>query len=79
MTKLGLALPTSGSGAGPEAITGIAEGSVTTSPSGERQPLTGGVEQVLDDLERLSAAGADHVFWAMDTEPEEQLAVMAEI
>ena len=54
-------------------------GSVTTSPSGERQPLTGGVEQVLDDLERLRTAGADHVFWAMDTEPEEQLAVMAEL
>jgi probable F420-dependent oxidoreductase len=54
-------------------------GSVTKSPSGERQPLTGGVEQVLDDLERLRTAGADHVFWAMDTEPEEQLAVMAEL
>jgi hypothetical protein len=54
-------------------------GSVTTSPSSQRQPLTGGVGQVLEDLQRLRAVGADHVFWAMDTEPEEQLAVMAEL
>jgi hypothetical protein len=31
-----------------------------------------------DDLERIRVAGADHVFWAMDTEPEEQRAGMAE-
>ena len=55
-------------------------GSVTTSPAtGERQPLTGGVEQVRDDLGRIGTAGVEHVFWAMDTEPEEQLAVMTEL
>lgn len=55
-------------------------GGVTKAPAdGERQPLTGGVDQVLEDLDRARAAGADHVFWAMDTTPEEQLAVMAEL
>jgi probable F420-dependent oxidoreductase len=54
-------------------------GSVTTSPADQRQPLTGGVAQVLEDLERVRAAGVDHVFWAMDTEPEQQLEVMAEL
>lgn len=55
-------------------------GSVTTSPvSGDRPPLTGGVEQVLDDLARVEAAGADHAFWTMESPFEEQLAVMAEL
>jgi probable F420-dependent oxidoreductase len=54
-------------------------GSVTSSPTNQREPLTGGVEQVLEDLERVRAAGVDHVFWAMDTQPEEQLTVMAEL
>lgn len=52
-------------------------GAVTPSPLDERQPLTGSVEQVRDDLEHARAAGADHIFWAMETAPEEQLAMMA--
>jgi probable F420-dependent oxidoreductase len=54
-------------------------GTVTASPVDERAPLTGGVEQVREDLARVGAAGADHVFWTMDTEPEQQLEVMAEL
>lgn len=55
-------------------------GSVTPkSATGERGPLTGGIEQVLADLERARTAGVDHVFWAMDTEPEQQLEAMSEL
>jgi probable F420-dependent oxidoreductase len=52
-------------------------GTVTTAPVDDRAPLTGGVEQVVEDLDRLRALGIDHVSWTMDTEPEEQLAVLA--
>ncbi|TDD03707.1 TIGR03619 family F420-dependent LLM class oxidoreductase [Nonomuraea deserti] len=48
-------------------------GSITEKPLDGRAPLTGSAEQVLDDLARLGSAGADHVFWAMETEPDEQL------
>jgi probable F420-dependent oxidoreductase len=54
-------------------------GSVTPSPVDTREPLTGGVEQVLEDLDRVRAAGIDHVAWVMDTDPDEQLAVMADL
>lgn len=55
-------------------------GSVTPSSVDIREPLTGGVEQVLEDLDRVRAAGVDHVAWAMmDTDPDEQLAVLADL
>jgi probable F420-dependent oxidoreductase len=54
-------------------------GSITAKPVDERAPLTGSVEQVLEDLDRVRALGAAHVLWAMRTHPDEQLAVMAEM
>ncbi|MGH8931324.1 MAG: TIGR03619 family F420-dependent LLM class oxidoreductase [Egibacteraceae bacterium] len=54
-------------------------GSITTKPLDERAPLTGSVEQVAEDLAQARSVGADHVFWSMDTEPAEQLAVMEQL
>ncbi|TDD22916.1 TIGR03619 family F420-dependent LLM class oxidoreductase [Kribbella turkmenica] len=54
-------------------------GTVTASSSDARGPLTGGVEQVLEDLERLRGAGIDHVVWTMDTDPADQLGVLADL
>jgi probable F420-dependent oxidoreductase len=55
-------------------------GSVTTSPTdGDRAPLAGGVEQVLEDLDRVRATGIDHVVWTMDTDPADQLTAMADL
>ncbi len=54
-------------------------GSVKPSPVDTREPLTGGVEQVLEDLDRVRAIGIDHVKWAMDTNTDEQLAVMTDL
>jgi len=54
-------------------------GAVTPSSTDTRGPLTGGVEQVLEDLDRVRGAGIDHVAWAMDTDPDEQLTVMADL
>ncbi|GAB2650462.1 TIGR03619 family F420-dependent LLM class oxidoreductase [Kribbella swartbergensis] len=54
-------------------------GSITTSPIDDRAPLTGAVEQVLEDLERLRATGIDHVVWTMDTDPADQLSVLADL
>jgi probable F420-dependent oxidoreductase len=49
-------------------------GAISTEPTGnERTPLTGSVDQVADDLARLEPLGADHVFWAMTPDPEQQL------
>ncbi|WP_433158715.1 TIGR03619 family F420-dependent LLM class oxidoreductase [Kribbella sp. CA-247076] len=52
-------------------------GTVTNSSTDDRAPLTGGVEQVLEDLDRLRTAGIDHVVWTMDTTPEDQLTTLA--
>ncbi|HEX4812376.1 MAG TPA: TIGR03619 family F420-dependent LLM class oxidoreductase [Nonomuraea sp.] len=62
-------------GPGAEALPVVVRvnGSITGKPLDDRAPLTGSVEQVLEDLAQLRSAGADHVFWAMDTEPDEQL------
>lgn len=54
-------------------------GSITTKPLDERAPLTGSVEQVAEELAQVRSMGADHVFWSMDTEPAEQLAVMEQL
>ncbi|MEV5751096.1 TIGR03619 family F420-dependent LLM class oxidoreductase [Actinoallomurus sp. NPDC052308] len=54
-------------------------GSITAKPRAGRTPLTGSVEQVLDDLPRVRALGAAHVLWAMRTPPDEQLAVLEEL
>ena len=54
-------------------------GSVAPAPADDAGPLTGGVEQVLADLDRVRAAGIDHVVWTMDTDPEDQLAVLADL
>ncbi|GAA4609799.1 LLM class F420-dependent oxidoreductase [Actinoallomurus liliacearum] len=54
-------------------------GSITAKPRAGRTPLTGSVEQVLDDLPRVRALGAAHVLWAMRTPPDEQLAVLEQL
>ncbi|MEV0398821.1 TIGR03619 family F420-dependent LLM class oxidoreductase [Actinoallomurus sp. NPDC050550] len=54
-------------------------GSVTAKPLEERAPLTGSVDQVLEDLPRVRSLGAAHVLWAMRTHPDAQLAVMEEL
>jgi probable F420-dependent oxidoreductase len=55
-------------------------GAVERAPvDGEREPLTGGVDQVLEDLDRARTAGVEHVFWTMEGPVEEQLAVMKEL
>jgi probable F420-dependent oxidoreductase len=55
-------------------------GPVTTGPpAGERAPLTGTVAQVADDLAELQTLELDQVFWAMDTEPDEQLHAMEQL
>jgi probable F420-dependent oxidoreductase len=54
-------------------------GSITAEPLDERAPLTGSVDQVLDDLSRVRSLGAAHVLWAMRTPPDEQLAVMRDL
>jgi probable F420-dependent oxidoreductase len=49
-------------------------GAISTEPTGdERAPLTGSVDQVANDLARLEPLRADHVFWAMAPDPDEQL------
>lgn len=52
-------------------------GGVTHTPTeGEREPLTGSVNQVLEDLDRVRAIGADHVFWPQTAPLDDQLSVM---
>lgn len=49
-------------------------GPVTARPLDRREPLTGGVEQVAEDLAGLRALGVDQVFWlTADLPPDEQL------
>lgn len=54
-------------------------GSITAKPLDERAPLTGSVDQVIEDLARAGALGATETLWAMDSEPDEQLAVMEQL
>lgn len=51
-------------------------GTVTPKALDERAPLTGSVEQVIEDLGQAASLGIEHVLWAMDSHPEEQLAMM---
>jgi probable F420-dependent oxidoreductase len=56
--------------------------SLTDKPVDERDPLSGSVEQVAEDVSRLDALGVDEVFWSMDyvpVEPEAQLELMGEL
>ena len=48
----------------------------STAADGDREPLTGGVDQVIEDLGRLEEAGADHVLWGMESSVDEQLTAM---
>jgi hypothetical protein len=42
--------------------------------------MTGTIEQVSEDLDRLAALGVGHVFWFMPgTEPDQQLDAMQEL
>jgi probable F420-dependent oxidoreductase len=51
-------------------------GAVTDTPLDEREPLTGSVEQVTEDLAALEPLGVNEVLWSMDSEPDEQLDAM---
>jgi probable F420-dependent oxidoreductase len=51
-------------------------GAVTPTPLDERAPLTGSVEQVAEDLDRLDRIGVDHVFWAAFGDPDEAVAAV---
>jgi probable F420-dependent oxidoreductase len=54
-------------------------GEVTAAPVDDRQPLSGSVEQVLEDLARVARSGVDHVFWSTGEDVDQQLGVMAEL
>jgi alkanesulfonate monooxygenase SsuD/methylene tetrahydromethanopterin reductase-like flavin-dependent oxidoreductase (luciferase family) len=54
-------------------------GSLTATARDERAALTGSARQVATDLRRLQALGVDHVLWAMDTAPEDQLDALAQL
>lgn len=54
-------------------------GPVTVKPPAERAPLTGSVAQVADDLAELEALDVDQTFWAMDTDPDEQLEALEQL
>jgi probable F420-dependent oxidoreductase len=48
-------------------------GTITDEPVERRQPLTGSVEQVLEDLPALEALGVAEVFWSGSAEPDDQV------
>ncbi|MDF5751615.1 TIGR03619 family F420-dependent LLM class oxidoreductase [Spongiactinospora sp. TRM90649] len=55
---------------------------ISGEPLDERGPLSGSVQQVAGDVERLRGLGVNEVFWSMDstgTEPDVQLARMTEL
>ncbi|HEU5157122.1 MAG TPA: TIGR03619 family F420-dependent LLM class oxidoreductase [Streptosporangiaceae bacterium] len=51
-------------------------GSITDAALDDREPLTGSIDQILDDLARLETFGVGEVFWSMRIEPDRQLAAM---
>jgi probable F420-dependent oxidoreductase len=51
-------------------------GPITDKPLDDRDPLTGSVEQVADDVGLLESLSVDEVFWSMDAEPDEQIETM---
>ncbi|MEU8224095.1 LLM class flavin-dependent oxidoreductase [Kribbella sp. NPDC048915] len=54
-------------------------GTVSAQPRDDREPLTGSVEQVLEDLGRLAGSGADHVLWDHSDGVDEHLGLLAEL
>lgn len=54
-------------------------GELSAAPVDGREPLTGSVEQVVEDLARVARSGVDHVFWGPADESEQQLGLMAEL
>lgn len=52
-------------------------GPVTARALDERDPLTGSVDQVLEDMARLDGIGIDHVFWSMGIDLDQQIEGMA--
>jgi probable F420-dependent oxidoreductase len=51
-------------------------GPITERAIDERAPLTGSVDQVVDDLARLETFGVNEVLWSMGSKPEQQIAAM---
>ncbi|HEY7488517.1 MAG TPA: TIGR03619 family F420-dependent LLM class oxidoreductase [Streptosporangiaceae bacterium] len=51
-------------------------GTITEQPLDEREPLTGSVDQVADDLPKLEPFGVTEVLWAMSSPPDEQITAM---
>ncbi len=51
-------------------------GSITERPLDKREPLTGSVDQVTDDLAQLETLGVTEVMWSMDIRPDQQIAAM---
>ncbi|GAB3432337.1 LLM class oxidoreductase [Flindersiella endophytica] len=55
-------------------------GTITEQAQDERMPLTGSLDQVIEDLSRLEALGARHVIWnPLDADTDEQLARLEEL
>jgi probable F420-dependent oxidoreductase len=54
-------------------------GSITDAASDQREPCTGSVDEVADDVERLAELGVDEILWSMATPPAEQLDAMDQL
>jgi probable F420-dependent oxidoreductase len=56
-------------------------GPITETPRGDRQPLTGSVDQIIDELPDLEDLGITEVFWSMGAavSPDEQIAAMTRL
>jgi probable F420-dependent oxidoreductase len=51
-------------------------GPITERAMDERAPLTGSVDQVVDDLARLETFGVNEVLWSMGSKPEQEITAM---
>lgn len=60
-------------------ITVQVNGTVAVAAGDERAPLTGSVDQVATDLETLAPLRPDHVLWAMDSAPDDQLHALEQL
>jgi hypothetical protein len=55
-------------------------GSIVDEPVEERQPLTGSVAQVLEDIPTLERIGVTEVFWSMeDVDPDKQIHALEQL
>lgn len=54
-------------------------GKLSPSPVDDREPLTGSVEQVLEDLARVARSGVDHVMWGSAEDVDQQLGLLAQL